>query len=442
MPDITLCIITKGREQFLAPLLMSLDKILLNEEVKVLAILNGVSSEIEGVWKNWEQSHPGRVVIKVYQVNKPGISHYWPIIRDTNSKWIAFPSDDDILSETFFKDWVTFERDFENFGAVATSLRLIDSTGSSLGVLRKPEFSTSSPLTLSLAKSLSECPFLWPGLVIKVKQLPKNLPHSRYVADWWLGLYLFLTTSVTVTNQNFVQYRVHSGQESAISSLSRKNLEALIHIGELIKSNVFAIWINERSESEVIEFLQGIVRFPPIYGDAKCSSELVSIITSTIINLRSEKEIQFLALRVNAYVHDVLVDDSQLGFLGNVDQNLGSERFKLNFGAEFDAGICSQIEFVKSEIAPHIYDGKPIVRIGCRHSVGTRLNVKIDCVSFTERDEIVSHLLARSTEYLQSIDAFRSEVSPFEYFLIKKLRMIRTKIPKFLNKLIYHRIHN
>ena len=116
MSEITLCIITKGRKRYLAPLLESLDKALLHEHVKVMIILNGVSVEIERDWKNWELAHPERVEILLYSVNEPGISRFWPIIRKINTEWIAFPSDDDVLSDVIFDEWMAFENDFSNFG--------------------------------------------------------------------------------------------------------------------------------------------------------------------------------------------------------------------------------------------------------------------------------------------------------------------------------------
>jgi len=407
-----------------------------------MVILNGVSPELVTVWRNWKLGHPARVEMSVYPVNEPGISQFWPIIRNIKTKWIAFPSDDDVLSDAIFEEWISFENQFGNFGAIATPLQLIDFDGSGLGILRKSDFLPTVSPVLSFAKSLSECPFLWPGLIFNVQQLPKLIPNSRYVTDWWLGLYMMLTSSVTVVNLPFVQYRIHNGQESAISSLSRKNLEALIHIGQLIKSDIFATWIKERSEAEVIELLHSINKFPPIYGDTKCGSELVSIITSTISSLRGEKAIILLALQVNAFVHDVLVDNSQLKFLGNAPEISKNEGFELNFCVELDNRICSKVEFIRSQTPSYDLGEHPIVRIGCLHSLNKHLNVKIDCANLAEPDQTISLLLLKSTEYLQSIDAFRSEVSLFEYYLVKKLRLIKARVPRFVFKLLYHRVRN
>lgn len=53
MSDITLCLITKGRPDFLNELLASFDRALDHKNVKVLVILNGVDPKIMNDFYKW-----------------------------------------------------------------------------------------------------------------------------------------------------------------------------------------------------------------------------------------------------------------------------------------------------------------------------------------------------------------------------------------------------
>ena len=53
MSDITLCLITKGRPDFLNKLLASFDRALDHKNVKVLVILNGVDPKIMNDFYKW-----------------------------------------------------------------------------------------------------------------------------------------------------------------------------------------------------------------------------------------------------------------------------------------------------------------------------------------------------------------------------------------------------
>lgn len=57
MSDITLCLITKGRPDFLNELLASFDRALDHKNVKVLVILNGVDPKIMNDFYKWGETY-------------------------------------------------------------------------------------------------------------------------------------------------------------------------------------------------------------------------------------------------------------------------------------------------------------------------------------------------------------------------------------------------
>ena len=436
MSEVTLCLITKGRPEYLETLLESLERAIGHDSVKVLVILNGVSPEIATRFRTWQESAPGKITLETFAENEAGLNRFWPIISSIPSKWVVFPSDDDVLNENFFEEWVGFEATHSRFGAIATGLDLIDSKGSKLGITRKPSYSQGFEKSQFIAMAFRECPFLWPGLVIQVSKLPKLVPTSRYVLDWWIGLYLLLSTEVAVSDSILLNYRVHETQESAVASLARKNLEAIVHFSHLINEDIFAAWVNAASSQEIIRFLQYLVQYPSLYGDSRFSSELTSVITKRVASLREETEVQVCSQFVNALVHNVLIDEKQLKFLGFNKPIHDDDLNALNFNLELDKSVCSRIRslFTFRLISNESF---PKVSLGCQHSPPSSSQISIDCSNLNNDSSLMDTLLLRTNEYFTVIEYFENSVSPFEYGIVRKVRFIKTKIPKFLNRLVY-----
>lgn len=440
MSDLTLCLITKGRPEYLDSLLDSLERCLKSDRIQVLILLNGVQEEIAIQFEEWSRSYPTKVKLQKYQENDARLSRFWPTILDVKTKWISFPSDDDVLNHSFLNHWDTVEKSYSGFGAIATRLDLIGPTGLSLGIARDPSFNPDLSLPESSAKAFSECPFLWPGLIIQVAALPNEIPNSRYVLDWWIGLHLLFSNSVQVCEMVLVNYRVHDGQESAIASLSRKNLEAIAHLGDFVNGITFAEWVSERSQKEIVEFVEFFAKYRPLYGDIKFSSELVSIITNRVASLRREKEVQISCLLVNALAHDVLIDEGQLKYLGI--QNLKAGKLtKTNFNLEFCDQVCEKLYSLLGLKILNSADF-PTVLVGCNHSTSDSSFVKIDCGITGLEEEILANLIVSGEEQLKSRGVLPASVSPFEYNLIRKYRVAKRRMPVWLNRIIYRNVRN
>jgi hypothetical protein len=439
MSDLTLCLITKGRAEYLGSLLASLDRCLKYDHIQVLVLLNGVEDEIAAQFNEWSHNYPAKVKLQEYQDNDARLSRFWPTILELKSKWVSFPSDDDVLNDSFLSQWSSFEISHSNFGAIATRLELIGATGSRLGVSRNPAFKPELSLIESTARAFSECPFLWPGLIIQVAALPKQIPDSRYVLDWWVGIYLLFTTTVQVSQEVFVNYRVHDAQESSVASLSRKNLEALTHFGTFVQGKEFSSWIAERNSSEIIEFLHFLVKYPPIYGDLKFSSEFVSLITSRVESLRRENAVHLASRFVSAYCHDVLIAEDQLKYFGLNWKEFDSSTLRANFNLVPGDGVCLELQTRLNQYNSGSLEF-PTITVGCRHSGPRKDTITFDCDAMKSNSEAEDRLILAAEEHLRRSEIFYGAVSPFEYNFIRRFRRFKAALPVWLNRIIYGRM--
>jgi hypothetical protein len=435
MSDITLCLITKGRPDFLQQLLESFDRVLIHDCVKVLVILNGVEPRIRNEFYSWGETHLGRVDFVSFDENDAGISRLWSQIISLKTEWVMFPSDDDVINDVFFGRLEFLECDPTEIGAFATPLNLIDSKGLEIGLIRKPIFSSDLSSVENAAKAISQCPFLWPGFIMRISALPQHIPNSRYVSDWWIGLYLIFTTGISILDSSAVFYRVHEQQESFAVSLSRKNLEALTHLGSFFQSPTFSSWLKARTSAEVIDFLQFIRMYPPLYGELKFSSELVSVITSRIMELRTESDIHRIALFTNAFAHDVLIDTAQLRFFDENKNLKDIDANKYNYNITINASVCLNVKS-SIDLSKDFANGIPTVRVGCSHTAKSDSEIRLNCGEKYSKEDLIDELLIKCAEYLQSQEIFQNSVSPFEYRLVKVIRMLKNRAPRSLVKFL------
>jgi len=425
-----------GREQFLKPLLNSFEVIIQENNFKILIILNGVSENVQETYATWAKKYPEQVEIIVKKQNDAGIAAFFPIFRDVKTDWICFPSDDDLIDVGFFSKWRDIESVNAEFGVIATGLDLIDSQGNSLGIYRSPFYDSDLSFPENVARSLSECPFLWPGLIIKVNLIPLSGPSSRYVSDWWLGLYLMFEAKVCILNDSFTHYRVHDGQESNVSSSSRKNFEALIHLGNFISSQCFTDWIESLEVSELLDFLGFLIKYPPLYSDPNFSSEFTSIVTNAVRSSRSEIEIKQLATMVSAFSHGVLVGSSELRYLGNSHVSGEESLREFNFNFLTDNTCCIKVKSLPIHFN-EMYAQYPTLTFGCSHSRSATKVLKLDCINLVSQTQIYDSISQLGTEEFKRLDFFNNSVSRFEYSLVKKLRKAKYLFSPTLTKVLF-----
>jgi hypothetical protein len=270
-------------------------------------------------------------------------------------------------------------------------------------------------------------------LIIKVSALPQHIPNTRYVTDWWIGLYLIFSTRIVILDSPVIFYRVHEQQESFAASLSRKNLEALTHLGGFFQSPTFSDWLNARTPAEIMDFLFFIRKYPPLYGEIKFSSELVSIITNRVMELRIESDVHRVALFTNAFAHDVLIDSAQLKFFGESGASSTVDTNEYNYNFMVNASVCQNVKVLVGS-SRDIKKGSPALTVGCNHSMKFRGEIQLNCEEKFSKEDLIDQLLIKCSEHFQSQEVFQNSVSPFEYRLVKMIRLLKNHAPKFLLK--------
>jgi hypothetical protein len=439
--SLTFCLITKGRKEYLQALLDSFNRLLAFENFSFHVILNGASAEVVESFYSWATKYPNKVIITTFQENRAGLAPFLPIITSVESDWICFPSDDDLLNETFFLKWEELVENLGDYGAVATSVDLIDSNGRSLGIRKKTSYRTNLSEIENAAKSFSECPFLWPGLIVRVKNIPQSVPSTRYVADWWIGMNLIFSSKIYVVSDSFTSYRTHESQESSVSSISRKNLEGLVHLGEFVTSEVFTDWIKCLEIYDVISFLELLIKYPPLYGDPKFSAEFVSRITNVIGSVRGESEVKKTAIFVNALAHEVLLHETQIEYIDDSINSKYGSQLEFNFNLSFHKLCCTKIKFMQSQFRGN-FAHLPNVTVGCEHTEKTESLIRLMCSNLDSDSQIIDAISQLATEHFKDLDLFNAAVSQFEYSLLKKYRGIKRSIPARINRVIYRVFRN
>jgi hypothetical protein len=436
MRSITLCLVTKGRPKYQDALLRSFENALEHQYVEVFIILNGVPNDTKESFLRWSEGFPNRVRFHFSELNEPSISKFWQEIISVQTEWIMFPSDDDVLDEEFFMEWGRIDQSVLENDAVSTYLNLIDSNGKDRGILREPSYSHSLSDMENSAKAFHECPFLWPGFIIKVDSLPREIPKTRYVSDWWVGLYLIFTGRIYCWSKTVTNYRVHDEQESSVAPMGRKNFEGLTHLGGFIDSEVFTSWVSTQPESELLNFLYFIRKYPPLYGDPKFSSELVSRLASKVVAERNEPSLILSAYLTNAISHEVLLNSNQLTYVIPDKRDISMTSRSFNFSPLVHETVCESVRvMIDSKNSDDFLE--PMISIGCLHSSKESSDVILNCSLPNASDSLLDQLLLNSTIYLEKNDRFQARISPFEYKLIRVIRALKRLSPQWLNSLLY-----
>lgn len=438
---LNLFLITKGREEFLEPLLDSLNRALSGEGISLSVVLNGASNKVISRFMEFERRQCGKVSLHTLEANDPRAASVWHIVKEVNSDWIAFPSDDDLLEDSFFRDFHKFEKEFSEFGAIATTLQVINQSGKKTRELRAPKFDATLSKSISLARALHECPFLWPGLLIRTKLLPELVPNSRFAFDWWMGLFLILTTKVASSSRVMVNYRVHPKQESFQAPLNRKNLETLNCFMQLFNSGAFSNWLASLNENQMNEFLDEIRERPPIYGDYKFSPTLVFSLSSAIRRVNSSEQIESRLISLQSWFFRVLLGEnearcfSMLPPEAQVDSNP-------NFRISAVPSSCPAIIQLADKFK--FGDPKYDIKVFCKHAKGRSSisALRLNCENIKNNanciDEVITQL-----QTLQVANGFDSPTITYtEFRLVRIIRVVKQFLPARFTSNIKNNISN
>ena len=109
---LTICLITKGRKEYLEDALKSYEKFLDVDNVDVILIDNGSDLLSKQILLDWKLKYGKKVSYFRIETNNPsGFTAFWDIIESSSPDWVLNPGDDDILVFNIYKEWFSAKRE-------------------------------------------------------------------------------------------------------------------------------------------------------------------------------------------------------------------------------------------------------------------------------------------------------------------------------------------
>jgi hypothetical protein len=433
--NLTICLLTKGREIYLSRILDSFEGLFQFSFVKFLIYDNGSNNKCELILREWANINSLRVKYIRVEKNESRFSISWKTIKDNVEDWIIFPGDDDEFNWEIIEEWEQAINTNPNIVAFAASAEVINEKSERSGILLKPDIGESSDKVYTVAKAIHYPPFHWPSLFFRASKISFRIPDSRFVCDWWIGINLLMSGEVVTTNSPAIRYRRHSDQESFLAPLKRKNFEAVIWIGDLLRSLDFKNWLENLSDFEKIIFWKHIRTYLPIYGDNIFGNillaELFCIIRKSLNNTLFIEEITHDFAMHNGVL---LIDTATKNLIPHTDIN-GKSNFS-NFSIEKNTNYCSKIHLAISEI--NYRPNSPNFTIYCRHSSRLKNGIKIDCTKLKvdDTDFNLDFIVNSITISLEKSGYFNFSITPKERSLISHVRKFKSFLPSNFLKLI------
>ena len=430
--DLTICLVTKGRIEYLEALLSSLESVFQYDWVKLLVILNGADQNVSNRIMEWAEEKES-VIVEFKEENDVRPSILWPLIQRHTDSWCIFISDDDLFNFKVLPFWQEVVSSNKDLVAVSTLAKVINSKGSETGEIRQSSLSSSLTQIESIAHSLHQPPFSWPTLFFDISKLPDEIPNSRYSFDWWVGIQLILKGRIIQLNEYSIFYRSHSLQESNLSSQKRKNFDTLIWFETIIDSNIFKQWIFSLSEQEKRIFWTSCLAKPPIYGDPIYATLILNKLRVLIGEMGSPAD-EARLLGEFALLNGVLLKDQEIRtLLCDSYNDLSTEsnvRVKILEGS---CGTSSEIEEFFSSPVSTVYS------IGCNHSRGANsgaIIIECEILSNKSANMVADLILVSITERLETSGDINFTLTPKEKKLLNIIRRMRSRLPNPLRNFV------
>ena len=430
---LTICLVTKGRYIFLDDALRSYEPFLDTGFVNVVLVDNGADNKSKKLLMDWKNRYPDLVSYFRSDENEPaGTPFFWEKIKSFAPEWIIFPGDDDELVFTIFESFITALKNTPEISVYGSSAEIIDIDGKISGLIRKPAIHGLSSQAEQLSKSLHEPPFFWPGLFFKFDLIKKELPNSRFVFDWWVGLQLILAGKILTTSDVGVRYRVHKLQESNQTPSRRKYLEGFHMLIEMINSKEFFSALKSMSTPEVIKLLQLSFAEKPLYSQSEYNIPLMSELTYKALNLIESLELRNKVLEKYLFASGVLL---KKGDLNNfyINSNLKFIKSQGNLEVNFASGICIELNNSSASFSQGTTEK---FTVSCKHSAHPNGSIRVNCDELAGLSiaEVADAILVAINSHLEGNGHLVFSTTPFEKSVITRIRQVKSKMPKMIMK--------
>ncbi len=430
---LTICLVTKGRYLFLDDALRSYEPFLDTGFVNVVLVDNGADDKSKKLLMDWKNRYPDLVSYFRSDENMPaGTPFFWEKIKSFAPEWIIFPGDDDELVFTVFESFIAALKNTPEISVYGSSAEIMNIDGKISGSIRQPAIHGLSSKAEQLSKSLHEPPFFWPGLFFKFDLIKESVPNSRFVFDWWVGLQLILAGKVLTTSDVGVKYRVHNLQESNQTPSRRKYLEGFHMLLEMINSKEFFGALKFMSIPEVIKLLELSFDEKPLYSQTEYNIPLLSELTYKALSLIESSELQNELLEKYLFAAGILLKRNDLNNF-YINSNWKFTRSQGNIEINFANRVCSKLS--KSTA---VFNGNSTKKytIACKHSAHTNRSIRVNCDELTGLTivEVADAILLAISSHLEETGNLVFSTTPFEKSVITRIRRIRSRMPKIIEK--------
>ncbi len=434
--NITYCLITKGRPEFLDKCLESLEVVVREEDVQVIIFDNGCPQSVSKRLFEWCEKSGSRAHHIRLEINTTNTQRIWAYLKEFDIDWITFPGDDDIVQPDFIQVFRDLTKANPQLNTIASSMNLIDSGGVSMGRIRNPSKYSGDNIQY-LASSLHEPPFLFPALFFRFNPSLMPLPKTRYVFDWWLSLSLIQEGLMMTTPEISINYRVHEDQESALAPSRRKILEAYLVLTRFIQTDAFRNYVDSLSEENKLKFWKAIATQTPIYGDTEFGMALFYYMSIFIADSMETPESAVEIFGSLAANRGTYLRAGELASF--VAPNFASlDNTQPNFSISIARGSCPQITALSNSVKEGSFE-IPTFKVGCRHS-SSRSSFLVDCdLIVSSQGQLLDALIVEITQRMENTGILDFKITPIERNLLRVFRVLKSKLPSTPFRIIRER---
>ena len=430
---LTICLLTKGRKEYLEEALSSYEKFINTGNVDVILLDNGSGLESKQILLNWKLKFDSKVFYIRNEINNPsGFTMFWDQLKSFNPDWILNPGDDDILVFDVYEKWVKAVENNPSLNAFASSAEIIDSFGRITGEIRVPSINGISDQIKLISNSIYQPPFFWPSLFFKFSAIPTPVIRSRFTHDWWIGLHLILKGQIQSTESIGVKYRVHKNQESFQSSNRRKFFEGYNMLITVFNSDEFKKLLESMTSSEIEKMLELCIINKPLYAQPEYFLSLMRDLSANIIKAKNSNLINSIV--AEKYVLSAAIYQ-KMNDLENIYTGLDSSKIESlgNINVIFSENVCKNLLSAKKFFNENMIDN---FRISCKHSKFYRKSTVINCEDFDRLEdfEIADVILLSIDKNLENKGVLNFIMTPFERELVIFYRNLKLKIPNLIKR--------
>ena len=443
--QLTVCLVTRGREEYLDKLLSSFDELLLEKNVKFLIIDNGTAVKVAERLANWNSHNKNVSRLVRLEKNDCRPSTFWKLIQDSGADWIIMPGDDDVIKPEGLREWRRALVQNPLLVAFGASADVINEGGTLTGDSIFPSIHNVDSIFDRLSTALHGPAFIWPSLFFRVRKVPAQVPSSRYAFDWWAGINLLLAGQIQTTKTATLQYRIHPNQESSLAPLQRKFFEGTIWLNEFLHSSQYKAWVLSLNDNDRVTFWRSVSKLQPIYGDVNFGLPITFEVARQLVQTaKSPKTASIIMNDLALKLGIVLKKGEANNLFLNMTEDI--EFGNSNIAVSIENGSCKALESAAGYFEIDSTDKFPAIRLSCTHSTKSGNSIIIDCSKLSEdfSQDNADILVHEITKHSENIGGIPRAISSREMRMVILLRAFWLQVPRKLRSVIrsvFHLIH-